>query len=543
MSPVTLVTQRGRGFARLGPSVEPLNRGITAAMEQRGYESEASAGDIWLRYRPRRTGFREQYCRVAAVVSNDPAAAWNVDWADGLDPRYDAVGRIADLAGCRDMVSETAGDPPFRFLYHLDGALCLCPRADRMAFLRRCFFPAFFARFPAGRVVVIGTDSAFESRLPLLRLGNYFQINGPAAYADMRAHNLASPQTATGIHSSGAVALDKMLGVILGNLMPLRTHFVGGRLGARVVYLFGDPDPPVIDRGPFPRDEAELYGSQSFFQTDTPDLAAPADPAGGWLGRFRNAAYPGDDATVALLSALVERINWHVSNRLEVCNFVDNDTIDFVECFEKYLTFDRVLHECNMVAATTSPAAARLMTFAVLDKFQEVCRFAGVQAGRGFHHMCTRPFLGAVLRPAFARLPAPWDTHFQTAADRLYDELYAAVRSPRGVWPNFLVEPGGVRVYREWDRAARQFVTPAPATFTDDEFVAEYVRSARNTHHGYVSDGDHRRRFACFGSLSTGFLPDSFTQLPLLVLLAELLHPERLSGHHWLDQATLTIDV
>jgi hypothetical protein len=80
-----------------------------------------------------------------------------------------------------------------------------------------------------------------------------------------------------------------------------------------------------------------------------------------------------------------------------------------------------------------------------------------------------------------------------------------------------------------------------PAPLTDDEFVAEYVRSARNTHHGYISDGDRRRRFACYGSISTAFLPDSFTQLPLLITLAEFVNPRAHSGHCWLDQAALTL--
>jgi hypothetical protein len=74
----------------------------------------------------------------------------------------------------------------------------------------------------------------------------------------------------------------------------------------------------------------------------------------------------------------------------------------------------------------------------------------------------------------------------------------------------------------------------------DDDFGAEYVRAARNTHHGYVSDGDRRRWLACFRSITTAFLPDSFTQLPLLIVLAETVNPRLLSGHEWLDQANLT---
>ena len=76
-----------------------------------------------------------------------------------------------------------------------------------------------------------------------------------------------------------------------------------------------------------------------------------------------------------------------------------------------------------------------------------------------------------------------------------------------------------------------------------DEFVGQYVRVTRNTHHGYISEDDTQRRFAYLGSLMTGYIPDSFTQLPLLILLAEVVCPRLLSGYHWLPQAQLILDV
>ena len=392
-------------------------------------------------------------------------------------------------------------------------------------------------------MIFIGTDSQFESRLPLLRLGNYYQINGRQAYDDMRHNNISSPNTASALHQSGVVAIENALTVMLGNFLPLRTHMVGRRIGWRAVYLFGDPNPPVIDRGAFPREEIELQTPQFFLRGDDPAQFAsnPADPIGGWAGRYRNTQYLGDDAVESLIAFCLDRFNFHTENRIEVCNFVNGDDIDFISCFEKYLTIDRILLECIMVATATNPAIARLMTFAVLDKFQELCAFQGIQQTRHFHYMCTRGFLNDVLLPSFAMMPAPWATFFSDVATRLYDDLYATIRSDKGVWPTNLIQPGGgVRVYREWDHNAHHFVDRA-APLSDDDFVGEYVRAARNTHHGYISDGDRRRRFACFGSISTAFLPDSFTQLPLLIVLAEFINPRLLSGHHWLDQGALTL--
>lgn len=538
MGIVARVTQRNRGFARVGPDADQLSQGIAAAMGECGYEREAAGGDIWIRYEGRRTGFPRPYARILTVCRRPTDGTWDSTWVQNADPYYDRFGQEADLIACTRLVSEAANKSHHAFLYSLDTAFMLCRRADRAAFLEQAFLPAYFQRFPNGRIIVIGTNSEFERRLSPLRIGNFLQVNGIQALRDLNNHGIRSPQTAAGIHNSEAVALDTALSALLGNLMPLRTHIVGGRLGLRLIYLFGNSDPPAIDRGPFPRDEVELYGSHVFYRGD--DFTGMDSPSTGWIGRFRNTQYPGDDSMEELVAVLIERFNLHIENRLEVCNYVDGETVDFIECFEKYLSIDRILHECLMIATATNPATARLMTVAVLDKFQELCRFPGVARERQFHYMCTRPFLQDVLLPAFSTMPATWRDHFRAQAEALYDDLYRCIRSDRCVWPHYLVQSSGVRVYREWD--GHQFVD-RPTPMSDDDFVGEYVRAVRNTHHGYVSDGDRRRRFACFGSLTTASLPDSFTQLPLLILLAEIVAPERLSGWHWLDQGGLNLTV
>jgi hypothetical protein len=536
-----MISNRDRGFARLGKKADCVLCGISTVMQQQGYEVDTQGNDIWVRYQPRQLGtFPLSYARILSVSEAAVPASWNTEWVANTDKQYDQFGEVKSLRQCLSMLADAANDPDYKFLYWLDAALIQCPRADRATFIRDHFLPAFRNRFPEGRVVFIGTNYKFESRLSLLRQGNYYQINGRQGFDDMELHGVASPQTAHALHSSGVIALDNALTVLLGNFLPLHTHIVGGKLGLRVVYLFGNAAPQVIDRGRFPREKIELQIPQFFLRGDDPAAFChnPADPLGGWSGRYRNSDYPGDAAVVELIRAFVDRFNSHAENRLELCNFVNGDDIDFISAFEKYLTIDRIMLECIMIATATNAATARLMTFAVLDKFQELCSFVGVPQGRNFHYMCSQPFLNQVLLPSLAMLPAPWANFFRGKAEAIYLDLYATIRSAQGVWPVFLIQPGAVRVYRDYDQVTHQFVNRA-APLADDDFVGEYVRAARNTHHGYVSDGDRRRRFACFGSISTARLPDSFTQLPLLLVLAEIANPRSMSGHHWLDQAAL----
>jgi hypothetical protein len=543
MSSIAVITNRNRGYARLGPNSEPYIRGFAGAMERVGYEHQIQSGDVWMRYSPRRTGgFPQTYARVLATLLAS-SGGWDTSWAKLIDKRYDSTKKTASLQDCRSILNDVSSSPDHTFLHGLDTALFLVGRPDRETFIQQDFMPAFRTRYPAGRVIFVASDSQFESRLPLLRQGNYYQINGNQSYEDMRTHGINSPGTAKAFHTSGVLAIENALTVLMGNFLPLRVCMVGRGVGWRAIYLFGHSSPPVIDRGPFPREELELQIPQFFLRGDDPYgfAADEADPIGAWGGRYRNTTYPGDDAAADLLEFFIDRFNAHAANRIEVCNYTDGDDIDFVSCFEKYLTIDRIFLESIMVATATNPAAARLMAFAVLDKFQELCEFNGVSPDRNFHYFCTRPFLANVLLPAFTTLPPPWNGFFSDAATRLYDDLYSAVRSDQGVWPNYLVQSGGgVLTYRKWDKNARQFINNS-VPLTDDEFVSEYVRSARNTHHGYVSNADKRRRFACYGSISTGYIPDSFTQLPLLITLADVITPRALSGHCWLDQSALTL--
>ncbi len=543
MARVLLLKNRQRGFARLGAQSDRAAAFLKPRLEQRDYESEVARGEIWVRYKPRRTCFPGQYARILATSSASSTHVSDFEWISTVDQRYDQLYPSARIAECHEVVQRAVQEPDFRFLYRLNLALCVCPRSSRRAFLIRNFLPAFLQRFPTGRIVFIGTDSRLESQIPILRVGNYIQVNGLDAIQDLESNPHVAVGTATELHQTAVVALHESLRAMLGNFLPLRTHFVGGRPGLIAVYFFGHSDRPVIDMGSFPRTEAEIHGTQNFMRGDEPDLPNSRDPAQAWLGRFRNTEYPGDEQATGLLATLIDKFNQHIANRLEVCNFTDHETVDFVEAFEKYLTIDRIFHECLMVATTTNSAIARLVTFAVLDKFQELCRFPGIESGRNFHHMCTRLFLTTVLLPSFDQLPSPWNDYFRAKAVDLYDDLYSTIRSPRGVWPNHLVQSGGgIRVYRVWDGRSAQFVN-STVTQNDDAFVGEYVRAARNTHHGYISDGDNRRRFATYGSISTAFLPDSFTQLPLLILLAEILSPRSLSGYHWLDQTSLELTV
>ena len=139
---------------------------------------------------------------------------------------------------------------------------------------------------------------------------------------------------------------------------------------------------------------------------DDPNLSNFRDPSQAWLGRFRNTDYPGDDYLQTLVEFLVERFNEHFADRLEICNFVDQDSIDFIEAFENYLTIDRSFRECLMIATTTDSAVARLLTFAELDKFHALCRFPKIDPGRQPHHMCNRSFLSNILTPAFGQPPS-----------------------------------------------------------------------------------------------------------------------------------------
>ena len=538
---ITTVSQRDRGFARLGPATESAIQKIALYMQKYcEYECEEQAADLWLRYRPRVSlPFPRPYVKLLATLHSS-TGAWDVDWANRIDNLYDTPRASASLADSRAMLSKACEKKDHAFLYYLDFALLMCDRGARADFIKHDVMPAYRSRFPSGRICFIGCDPAFERRLSLLRMGNLYQVHGPQALEDVAKHGL-TPQTAAGLQPSGVISLSPALSALFGNFLPLKTAAVGRQLGWKAVYLFGDKANQVLSRDPFPREEMDVFGSSGFFRGDDPlqFVDSFATPLAGWAGRFRNEAAHTDDDIQLLLTFFLTSYNNHLDNQLEVCNYRTGNQIDFISCFETHLTLDRIALECLSIATTDDPTIARLMSFAVIDQFQELCEFPGINRNNNFHYFCTKQFLNDVLLPAFARLPLPWASHFAATSQRLYDELYNMIRSKEGTWATHLISAGGFNVYRKWDDRLGAFVANNQI-ITDDVFVGEYVRAARNTHHGYISERDsRRRRFAVFGSVTTASLPDSFTQLPLLMLLAETLAPERMSGRHWIDQATL----
>jgi hypothetical protein len=49
MSSIIQVSNRDRGYARLGPESDAYIRGIAGAMEQVDYERQLQSGDLWMR--------------------------------------------------------------------------------------------------------------------------------------------------------------------------------------------------------------------------------------------------------------------------------------------------------------------------------------------------------------------------------------------------------------------------------------------------------------------------------------------------------------
>ncbi|EMI19551.1 hypothetical protein RMSM_03511 [Rhodopirellula maiorica SM1] len=266
MSSIVTVSNRDRGFARLGPETDPIYRALRNLLEARGYEHEVQGSDIWVRYANRCNGpFPNNYARIVNTFSSFEGVSGDFAWLHELDARYDGVGQTASADECRELFQKAASDPDYKFLHWLDAALMLCRREQRRDFIANDYLPAFMNRFPEGRIVFIGTNYDLDERLPLLRHGNFYQINGRQAIDDMRAHNVSSPATASALHLSGVLALDNALSVLMANLLPLRTHVIGGTMQLRVVYLFGEDNPSVIDRGPHPREEIELQKPTFFY--------------------------------------------------------------------------------------------------------------------------------------------------------------------------------------------------------------------------------------------------------------------------------------
>ncbi|MFI5251776.1 MAG: hypothetical protein ACHQQQ_05005 [Bacteroidota bacterium] len=517
------VSYPDRGFARIHPLTHKFGESIKQqciSQLSSVYEFEESGSDIWLRSRERKTGQVIDFIEELALIDADNNH--DATWMNGVEKYYNNFSnQIAVPDHPVEIMRDIATQDLAKQIYQSSFALFHTHSSLKAAFLKGFYFPWFFGLFPKGKILALKLNHNYESRLALLRLGNIFSI-----YEESEIPQIINLQdrirTMADLHNTGIINVKPYFLAISNLFFPYGNTYVVGSYGY-IFILFTNQD-DMLDRGAYPQSMNVLHESYDLMKGDMPDLRQPHSIRDGWYGRYVPPAHYSADDLVTLFRHFITRYNHNLRMRLDPTNYrIDND-IDFVAAFEEYLTFDRITLEMINCQTATKGYGARSSSFAILDKFQELLEIPSVGRDKIFHALVGKPYQTQHLKPILKNYPEPFSSFFQNESDRIYDSLYKTILGNEGLWMTYRRKSTGIAT-RIWDGNLHMF-TENSDLINDDEFVGEIVRVIRNTHHGYLSDHDKRKRVAIFLSMHSCKLPDEFTAIPQLIWLAVIQDPE-----------------
>lgn len=525
MSIIQVASYPDRGFARIGLATHHLTSAVLQICRNKlsgVYEVEQSGTDVWLRSKERRTRAYLDFVEELALVdsnSNRDAA-----WVRGMDSYYDRFSnQIANKSFPIKIMNSLQNKEPHRQLYLSSLALFFVHSSLRESFLRDFYFPWFFKLFPNGKILVLKFNSGYEGRLALLRWGNLLSIYDANEIQRWKPFPIESIQMMADLHQTGIINAKPFFLAMSNLFYPYAHSIVLGGYGHVFVLLTGETS--ILDRGPYPQTRMELHRVGTLMQGNEPDVSALSDKKQGWLGRYIPSGQFSVDELLMLFRHFVAKYNHLLRLRIDVTNYRNSDDIDFIAAFEEYFTFDRLTLELNYCQTATDGFSARASSFAVLDKLSELVSIRGIsKSEERFRYFVGKTFANTVLSPSLKQYPSPFSTFFPHECDRVYDNLHKKVLGIEGLWMAYRRQAAGIQT-RRWDKNSNSFAEN-PKLYTEDEFVGQIVRAIRNTHHGYISDNDERRRFAVFISMHTGQLADDFTAIPQLIWLAVVQNPE-----------------
>jgi hypothetical protein len=524
MNIIQTASYQDRGFARIGPASHHLTAAVLKNCKGRlsdVYETEQSGTDVWMRSRERRTKHFVNFVDELSVV--DANSNRDATWIRALDSHYDKFSnQIADMALPVKIMNSLHDKEPHKQVYLSSLALLHVHSTLREPFLRDFYFPWFFKLFPNGKILAFKLNSSYERRLTLLRWGNLLSIYDSVELSNIKSLPLERIQMMADLHPTGTINVKSYFLALSNIFYPYAHSIVVGGYGNIFVLLTGEDS--LLDRGAYPQTRMELHKVHNLMSGNEPDISRLSDKWQGWLGRYIPTKHFSVDELVDLFRHFVAQFNHSLRLRIDVTNYRKGDDVDFIAAFEEYFTLDRLTLELNYCQTATEGFSARASSFGILDKLSELISISGVNRNRLFHHFAGKAFASTYLSPILQQYPAPYSTFFADECKRVYDNLHNTVLGTDGLWMSYRRTTTGIQT-RRWDETSGMF-SERSTLYTEDEFVGEVVRAIRNTHHGYISDNDERRRFAVFVSMHTGQLPDDFTAIPQLIWLAIIQNPE-----------------
>jgi hypothetical protein len=536
-----IATPISEGFRRFGPLPAAGNgldaaRAVVMASEMMDFER---IDELVRRRGRRRDGQISQTMIISAIIDRHSMPHADLTF---IDEHFESVfysiadGKYmspSDLQKCiDDFKTESRRELG---TYRLMQGLSLTTRQNLRPYFRDVVAPAFFERYPNGRIVGIRLNDDFDAAATTLRC-LYAAAQSPIQSIK---NDLPGVSTMTRWHQMSSIAYSSLFtDFFLYMFYPLVGGFYAGVPGLSFVFLFDECEKHQIPI--FPRNwlaipsSAATFGGQSF----EPDrvLFSRGDEYGQRAAHQRfqfGTGYPVDER-LSLFQWIVGKVNHLLYDLSDPANFTEQRdpeaNIDPIFGYEHAISIDRLIRKTILSMSLDEPGTARMLILEIAEMYDQLSeRFGGPSGSQYFKNLFHKEHALALLRPRLALLPTPFSSELITLAERVYAEIETFIIGT--IWIKSKVTATGVTIRNSRDTADQ--------VLSYSDFVAALIRAYRNAHHGYFTSGDPgSRRPSRFLYLVDGDLPLEMTLLPILWLLAFLADPnlvgwERLPVQHF----------
>ena len=535
MGLISLANWDQLGYRRLGPKNQQdfaNTKGLVGIMKEFNIcDIKETAGEYWIRDYARIKN-RNQPLLLDKVglfkkenVANDAAYEFAREYAKSFHAKFIRRKKVNWDQAIEKVKAIKNYNERWRGAYDFSSHIFLMDPDLLASFLKNHAFPAFFEAYPHGEIIAYQTNSVYDYRFSVIRIGYTIQ---QYSFAEVRAAKIESCKTLTHWHTADPHSQPNILLSLASTLFyPKITHIESGPYGLKIVYIFDKTEEQKSKS--FPSSWLDIFRSASDFGLQERSLAQYfSNPDGDEVQRLLHRRYlykASIDATDTsrFLQWLIDRYNsiaFHLSDPAE---FDSNGYVDFVWAFEQNLTFDRVLRVALLCICAEEATIRKNLVFELADLIEELrglwTRINNV--GDWFKELFNPQNGLQLVLGCLENVPEPFKMRLQQIAKESYLELLEITK--KSVWVKTKITPNGVMVKNSSLLGEQEQRWP--------EFTANLMRAFRNTHHGYLTRSNKSHNSPSrYLTLVNGDIPDSISILGALWAIALIAAPQKMIG-------------
>lgn len=182
----------------------------------------------------------------------------------------------------------------------------------------------------------------------------------------------------------------------------------------------------------------------------------------------------------------VNAINKIADDIFNPLSFSDNYKININQIYYYHQSIARIIGETNLILNTLEPDIRKILFFELLDKYSAVISFnkkGAMKQEKCFKELLKRSNFENKIVPTFSSMPEIFKNYFQNIAISFFDSIL------NHFWENvtakWLIKGDEIEILTK--------SLKRPGTFVNKEdYVANLLRTIRNSHHSYLDDSSKR---------------------------------------------------